>query len=37
VPKGVLVMTHFDEAITALGELVRMGRLQPKSFNSRGL
>jgi len=37
VPKGVQVMTHFDEAITALGELVRMGQLQPKSFNSRGL
>jgi hypothetical protein len=30
VPKGVQFMTHFDEAITALGELVRMGQLQPK-------
>ena len=28
VPKGVRVMTHFDEAITALGDLVRMGQLQ---------
>ena len=27
VPKGVQIMTHFDEAITALGELVRAGTL----------
>ena len=26
-PKGVQIMTHFDEAITALGELVRAGTL----------
>jgi len=25
VPKGVRIMTHFDEAITALGELMRAG------------
>jgi methanogenic corrinoid protein MtbC1 len=28
VPKGVRVITHFDEAITALGDLVRAGQLQ---------
>jgi hypothetical protein len=27
VPKGVQIMTHFDEAITALGELMRAGTL----------
>ena len=27
VPKGVRVMTHFDEAIAALGDLVRDGQL----------
>ena len=25
VPKGVQIMTHFDEAISALGHLVRAG------------
>ena len=28
VPKGVRIITHFDEAITALGDLVRAGQLQ---------
>jgi methanogenic corrinoid protein MtbC1 len=30
VPKGVRIMTHFDEAITALGELVRAGTVPAK-------
>ena len=30
VPKGVQFMTDFDEAITALGDLVRLGQLQPQ-------
>ena len=25
VPKGVRIMTHFDEAVKALGELMRAG------------
>jgi len=28
VPKGVQIMTHIDEAITGLGDLVRAGQLQ---------
>jgi MerR family transcriptional regulator, light-induced transcriptional regulator len=28
VPKGVRIITHFDEAIVALGELVRAGQLE---------
>jgi methanogenic corrinoid protein MtbC1 len=27
-PKGVRIISHFDEAITALGELVRAGQLR---------
>ena len=32
VPQGVRVMTHFDQAITALGDLVRIGQLQGHNY-----